>query len=178
MIPVPRRHKHPSSGANRPSDIGVTVNINAEFNLMAVNPVIECVSRDLVAEYCHSLESSAVHPVPPFLVETLPGRSNRSLPCLLLHMHAQAIIPTFSTSIIYVGLCLPKSLTLPQLPAYEMFEILLIVRINISVGLRGIFNFCLLRDAFPYWLVRGIPLKEGVPQPLQSKVRTPPPHLR
>jgi hypothetical protein len=36
MIIVPRRHKHPSSGANRPSDIAVTVNINAEFNLSLI----------------------------------------------------------------------------------------------------------------------------------------------
>jgi len=28
-----KHHKHPSSGANRPSDIAVTVNINAECNL-------------------------------------------------------------------------------------------------------------------------------------------------
>jgi len=33
MIIVPRWHKHPSSDANRPSDIAVTVNINAQFNL-------------------------------------------------------------------------------------------------------------------------------------------------
>jgi len=59
-----------------------------------------------------------------------------------------------------------------------MFEVLLIVRINNSVGLEGIGNFPLLRDAFPYWLARGIPLEEGVPYALQSKVRTPPPHLR
>jgi hypothetical protein len=44
-----------------------------------------------------------------------------------------------------------------------MFEVLLIVRINKSVGLRGMLNFRLLRDAFPYRLARGIPLKEGVP---------------
>jgi hypothetical protein len=44
-----------------------------------------------------------------------------------------------------------------------MFEVLLIVRINRSMGLRGILNFPLLRDAFLYWLARGIPLKEGVP---------------
>jgi hypothetical protein len=44
-----------------------------------------------------------------------------------------------------------------------MFEVLLIVRINKSVGHQGILNFRLLRDAFPYRLVRGIPLKEGVP---------------
>jgi hypothetical protein len=30
---APRRHKDPSSGANRPSDVAVTVTINAEFNL-------------------------------------------------------------------------------------------------------------------------------------------------
>jgi len=33
MITAPRWHKHPSSGANRPSDVAVRVNINAEFNL-------------------------------------------------------------------------------------------------------------------------------------------------
>jgi len=57
-----------------------------------------------------------------------------------------------------------------------MFEVLLIVKINKSVGLRGILDFRLLRDAFPYQLARGIPLKEGVPYPLQTKVRTPPLH--
>jgi hypothetical protein len=33
MIITPRRHKHPSSGANSPSDVAVTVNINPEVNL-------------------------------------------------------------------------------------------------------------------------------------------------
>jgi len=33
MITTPRRHKHPSCSANRPSDVAVTVNINAEFDL-------------------------------------------------------------------------------------------------------------------------------------------------
>jgi hypothetical protein len=36
MIIMPRRYKDPSSGANRPSDIAVTVNINAEFNLSLI----------------------------------------------------------------------------------------------------------------------------------------------
>jgi len=36
MIIAPRRHTHPSSGANRPSDVAVTVNINAEFNLSLI----------------------------------------------------------------------------------------------------------------------------------------------
>jgi hypothetical protein len=44
-----------------------------------------------------------------------------------------------------------------------MVDVLLIVRINNTVGLRGILNFPLLRNAFPYQLARGIPLKEGVP---------------
>jgi len=143
-----------------------------------VNPIIECFSRDLVTEYCQGLASSAVHTAPPFFVETLHGRSNRSLPRLPLHMHAQAIVPTFLMSNIYIGLCIPKALTLTRLRSYEMFEVLLIVIINKSVGLRGILNFRLLRDAFPYRLARGIPLKERVPYPLPSKVRTPPPHLR
>jgi hypothetical protein len=52
MIIAPRRHQHPSSGANRPSDVAVTVNFNAELNLMPVNPIIEWFSRNLVPEYC------------------------------------------------------------------------------------------------------------------------------
>ena len=93
-------------------------------------------------------------------------------------MHAEDIIPTFLKSNTYIGICLPKALTLTGLRSYEMFEVLLIVRINKSMGLRGILNFRLLRDAFPYRLARGIPLKEGGPYALQSRVRTPPPHLR
>jgi len=92
-------------------------------------------------------------------------------------MHAEVIIPTFLMSNIYIGICLPKALILTRLWTYEMFEVLLIVRINHSVGLQGILNFRLLRDAFPYRLATGIPLKEGVPYALQSKVRTPLPHL-
>jgi len=145
---------------------------------MAVNPIIECFSRDLVTEYCHGLESSAVHTASPIFVETLHGRSNRSLPCLPLHMHAQAVVPTFLMSNIYIGRCIPKALTLTRLRSYEMFEVLQIIRINKRVGLRGILNFHLLRVPFPYQLARGIPFKEGVLYPLQSKVRTPPPHLR
>jgi hypothetical protein len=93
-------------------------------------------------------------------------------------MHAEDSIPTFLMLNIYIGICLPKALTLTRLQSYEMFEVLLIVRINKCVGLRGILNIRLLRDAFLYRLARGIPLKEGVSYPLQSKVRTPPPHLR
>ena len=79
MITAPRRHKHPSSGANWPSDIAVTVNINAEFNVMAGKPIFECFSRDIVPKNCQRLESSAVYTEPHFFVESLPGRSNRSL---------------------------------------------------------------------------------------------------
>jgi len=178
MIIAPRRHQHPSSGANRPLDVAVTVNFNAEFNLMPVNRIIECFSRDLVPEYCQRLEASTVSTAPSFFVKSLHGRSNRSLPCLPLHMHAEDIIRTFLTSNIYIGLCLPKALTLTRLRTYKMFDVLLIVRIHKNVGLRGILNFHLLRDAFLCRLARGIPLKEGVPYPLQSKVRTPPHYLR
>ena len=62
---------------------------------MAVNPTIECFSRDLIPEYCQGLESSAVYIAPHIFVESLHGHSNRSLPRLLLHMHAEEIIPTF-----------------------------------------------------------------------------------
>jgi len=141
MITAPRRHKHLSSGANRPSDVGVTVNINAEFNLMALNPIMECFSRDLVTEYCHGLETSTVHTAPPVFVETHPGRSNRSLPCLPLHLDAQANIPQFVTSNSYIGLWLPKCLTLTRLWSYVIFDVLLLVRNIKIVGLGGILNY-------------------------------------
>jgi len=78
-------------------------------------------------------------------------------------MNAKAIIPTFLTWNINIGLCLPKALTLTGLRSYKMFEVLLIMGINKSMGLRGILNFRLLRDMSPYRLARGIPPKEGVP---------------
>jgi hypothetical protein len=127
---------HLSSGANRPPDNAVTVNINAEFNLIPVDPIIECFSRDLVPEYCHALEASAVSTALPFLIESLHGRSNWSLPCLPLYMHAEDIIPTFLTWNIYIGLCHPKALTLSRLRSYEMFEVLVIVRFNSRMVLR------------------------------------------
>jgi hypothetical protein len=132
---------------------------------MAVSSIIECFSRNRVPEYCQSLESSAVYTAPPFFVESLHGRSNRSLPRLPLRIHAEEIIPTFSRSNIYIGQWLPKALTLTRLRSLEMFEVLLIVRINKSMGLWGILNFRLRRDAFPYRLARCIPLKEGVLYP-------------
>jgi hypothetical protein len=50
------------------TDIAVKVNFNAEGNLIAVYPIIECISSDLFPEYCHDLESSAVYTVPPSFV--------------------------------------------------------------------------------------------------------------
>jgi len=108
MITTPRRHMYPTSGANTPSDVAVTVNINAEFNLMTVDLIMECFSRDFVPKYCHSLESSAIYTAPPLFVVFLPGRSNRSLPHPPLHMHAEESIPTFSMSNIYIDPSLTK----------------------------------------------------------------------
>jgi len=105
---------------------------------MAVNPISECFWRDLIPEYCQGLESSTIYTAPPFFVESIHGLSNRSQPRLPLHMHTGDIIPTFLTSNIYIGICLPKALALTRLWSYEMFEVLLIVRINKIVGLRGI----------------------------------------
>jgi hypothetical protein len=70
---------------------------------MAVNPIVECFWRDLVPEYCHGLESSAVNTAPLFFVEYLQGRSNQSLPRLPLHMHAEEIIRTVLKSNIHIG---------------------------------------------------------------------------
>jgi len=178
MIIAPRWHKHSSSGAHRPSDVAVTVNIIGQFNLIAVNPIIECVSRDLVTEYCEHLESSAVHTGHPFFLETLQGHSNRSLPHLPFHIHAQPIVSKFLTSNIEVGLCIPQAFMVKRCRSYQMSEVLPNVRINKGVSLRRILNFLLLSDAFLYRLARGIPVNEGVLYPLQSKVTTPPPLLR
>jgi hypothetical protein len=78
-------------------------------------------------------------------------------------MEEEDIIPTFLTSNIKIGICLPKALTLTRLRSYEMFKVFLIVRINKSMCLQGILTVRLLRDAFPYRLGRGILLKEVVP---------------
>ena len=129
---------------------------------MAVDPIIECFSTDLVPEYCYGLDSSAVYTVHPSFAESLPGHYNRGLPCLPLHMHAEEIVPAFLKSNIYIGLCLLKAPTLTRLRSYEMFELSLSIRIDKSVGLRGILDIPLLTDAFPYRLAGGIPLKEGV----------------
>jgi hypothetical protein len=64
---------------------------------------------------------------------------------------------------IHIRRCLPKALTLSALRWNEMFEVLLILRINKSVGLQGILNFPLIRDTFLYQLAKGISLTEGVP---------------
>jgi len=112
MIIAPTRHQHPSSGANRPSHIAVTVIFNAEFNLMAVNPTIESISRDLIPEHFQGLESSTVYTTTSIFVESLDGHSNRSLPRLPVHMHADEMIPTFLTSNTIIRLCFPKALTL------------------------------------------------------------------
>jgi hypothetical protein len=112
-------NNHCSSGANSPSDVMVTVNINGGFNLVAVNPIIESFSRNIVPEYHHGIESSMVYSEPPISAESLPGPSSRSLSCLLFHWHVEEIIPTFLMSNIYVRLCLDKALTLKQLRSYK-----------------------------------------------------------
>jgi len=91
MIIAPRRHQHPSSGSYRPLDIAATANFYAEFNLIVVNPIIECLSRDHVLQFCQGLESSVVYTASTFFAESLHDRSNRSLRRLLLHMHAEEI---------------------------------------------------------------------------------------
>jgi len=87
-----------------PSDIAVTVSINAVSNLMAVHPMIECFSRDLVPKYCQGLESAAVYIAPPIFAESMPGRSNRSLPSLPLDMHSEEITAMFLVVNIYCTL--------------------------------------------------------------------------
>jgi len=122
---------------------------------MAVNPKIECFWRDLVTEYCHGFESSSVFTPPPFFVETLPGRSNPTLPPLTLHMHPQEVIPTFLTSNIYIGLYFPMARTLEWPRSYEMVKVLPIFRTIRGGGIRGNLNFRLLGDSFWYWRREG-----------------------
>jgi hypothetical protein len=144
---------------------------------MPVNPIIECFSRELVPEYCWGLESSTVYTAPTFFVKSICGRSNRSLLGLLSNLYAEQIIPIFLTSNNNISQCLAIALTSTQLGLYEMFEVLQNVRINKYVGLRGILNSHLPREVLLYRLARGIPVKEGVPYLLQSRVRAPPSYL-
>jgi len=62
-----------------------------------------------------------------FVFQYLHGLSDRSLPRLPLHMHAENVFPTFLTSTINIGLCLPKAHTQTQLRMYKLFEVLPIV---------------------------------------------------
>lgn len=101
------------------------MNLNAEFNLMAVSLIMTCFSWDHITKDCQRLEASAVYPAPPFVVEILPGGSNRTLHLLPVHMHAQAITPTFVTLNIYIRLRLSTAVTLTRLWWYKMFEVLL-----------------------------------------------------
>jgi len=144
---------------------------------MAVNPIIEFFSRDQVPKYCQSEESSTDYTSPPWFLEYLLCHSKSNLPHLVLHKHAEEVIPTFVTSIIDIGLCLPEAVKLSWLRSYKLFQVLPIIRINNSVGLSGIFYFPLLGETFPYQPARGIDLKEGVLFPQQSKVGTRSRHL-
>jgi hypothetical protein len=61
--------------------------------MIAVNPIIECFSWDLVTEYWKGLESSAVHTAPPFFVETLMvNQIGVYLACHCICMHRQLIL--------------------------------------------------------------------------------------
>jgi hypothetical protein len=82
---------------------------------------------------------------------------------LPLHMNALAMIPTFFTWNVNIGLCLPTARTLIHRRLSTRFEVLLINRINKRVGLRKIRNFQLLRETLPDRLASGIRRSEGVP---------------
>ena len=127
MMIKPRQLIHPSSSANWPPDVAVTVNINAEWNLSLIwwqlapwlNAVQGFSSPDIVTGD-YDLESSVVYTVPPIFLESLRGRSNRSLSHLPLHMQSEGNLPTFSKSNFYIGLCLLKAATLTRLRSYEL----------------------------------------------------------
>jgi len=128
---------------------------------MAVNPIIERYSWDVVSAYCHGLESCVICIVPPYCFQFLPGRSNTSLSHLLLNMHTGDHIPTCLISNIYIGLYLPKAPTLTGLQWCKMFPSRLIISNRKCVDLWRILNVPLLSDAFQFCLGRGIPLMEG-----------------
>jgi len=142
MINAPRRHKHPSSCENTPSDVVVTFNLNVEFNLSLIwwqlTPwmnAFQGIRSPSIVRCDSKLESGAAYTAPPSLFESLPGHSNWSLPCLPLHLPAEGIIPTFLMWNIYIGQCLAKALTLTPHLSYEIF------RNNKPVGLWGILIF-------------------------------------
>jgi len=102
MIIMPGRYKHPSRGANEASDVAVTVNMNAEYNLRLIwwestpprNAIQGILSQHNV-EGNHDLESWVIQTAFSIRLESIPGHSYRSLPHLPLHMHAEQIFPTF-----------------------------------------------------------------------------------
>lgn len=72
----------------------------------------------------------------PYTVELPHGRSNRILCRLWVNMNVEEIFPTFVSLNIYIGLRLPEALTVRQLSLYNIFEELLIIRINTCGGLQ------------------------------------------
>jgi len=71
-------------------------------------------SRDLIPKYLHGRLWFRVQRgiyCPSRLFQISPWALKRSLPRLPLHRDAVGIIPTFLTSKIYCGVCLPRALT-------------------------------------------------------------------
>jgi len=130
---------------------------------MAVNPMIEYFSRDLIPEYCHGINSNKVYTAAPFFVESIPGRSNRSLPHLPLHF---AFIGNHSYIPKVQQLYRTMTSQSPNPDTTRVVQNVLRVANCQNQQNRepwGIHNFPLLRDAFPYHMARAIPLKQGVP---------------
>jgi hypothetical protein len=177
MITASRGHKHPSCSTKRPTDFGVTVNINVEVNLIAVNHIIECISRDLITKYFQGLKFSMVYTAPPGFLETLTVGSNRNIPRLPLYIGVQAAIHTFYTLNMYIARCLPQPRILIRLRSCKLFKVLVIIIINQWVCHCGNLNFGLQCDPLLNWLARGIRIKEGVPYPRPPMVITTLPHF-
>jgi hypothetical protein len=79
---------------------------------MAYLNTLQGISSPSILMDASDLESYTVDTTPPYFAESLPCRSNRSLPNQLFPIHAEEILATFSTSNIYIGQCLLKALTL------------------------------------------------------------------
>jgi hypothetical protein len=102
------------------------------------------------------LGPSAVCTVSSYCFESVPGHSNRNLPCLLLCLHVDAIISTFLKWNIYIGIWHSNAPSLTRLQLYVLS------RNNKNIGLWEIHSFLLLRDTFPHRLSRQILPNEGI----------------
>jgi hypothetical protein len=163
------RHKHPSRGANRPSDIPVKVSIKVEFNLKLIclpstqwfNAFYGISSQRILKGNCGS-ESILVYDAPSDHFCFLRGHSYRGLPRLLLLSHAEKCTATCIMSNFFISIYYPRGVTITRLRSYEIIEVLRVVQNHTNLGLQRNLKHRLDGDVFSYQLATKIPLKEWV----------------